>query len=276
MRLDSYYFGIISKVLSPQDKDNASKYQYEYEVIITVDDYAQMPVRCIREDKYGTRDDFEDVVLEAGSKAMVMFPRGDRSLGVIMHSTRSYVVPQDPGLGRHWRNRFNKIVRYIDKNGNYSVTSDQGPNLHVKTNAIVLDDSVGEQIILDKDKKTIFINCKDFTIDVKGNVSMAVAQNSTVSIKGNSSLKVEGNATVDVTGDCSVTAKNLNASIKQSAKVKCKELEATATGNAKIKAAKITLNGESSGITTANGHQNVVDFITGVPVIPSKTVFGDV
>ena len=38
----------------------------------------------------------------------------------------------------------------------------------------------------------------------------------------------------------------------------------------------IELNGAISGITTANSHQGVVDFITGVPVLPSLTVKGDV
>lgn len=42
------------------------------------------------------------------------------------------------------------------------------------------------------------------------------------------------------------------------------------------KAPEIILNEKLSGVTTSNSHFNVVDFITGVEVIPSITTFGDV
>jgi hypothetical protein len=275
-KLDSYYFGMIMEVFAPTAKENASKYQTEYQVLITADDYAQLPVRCIVKDMYGTRDDFEDIILTVGSKVMVCFPRGDRQVGIIQHGTRQYINPQDPKLGRHWRNRFNKIVRYIDKDGNYSVTSDQGPNLHVKVDKIVLDDSVGEQVILDKTAKTIFINCKDFTIDVKQNINMKVGKDSTVAIQGNSQITVQGNATVNITGDLIATAKNIDVTAQQSAKVKCKEGEITASGQLKLNGKKIIQNKEMSGMTTENSHMGLIDLITGVPVVASKTNFGDV
>lgn len=261
MTLDSFYFGMIQAVYDPTKVENASKYQYEYQVVITVDDYASIPVRCIRADASGGHDNFDDLILEVGSKVMVRFPRGDRSLGIIECSTRNYVAPQNPALGVHWRNRFNKIVRYIDKDGNYSVTSDQGPNLHVKTDKVVLDDSVGEQIILDKASKTLFIKADEWKIDLTGNMTMNVAKNSTINVTGDVKVSVKGNAEVDVTGD---------------AKVKAKNIEATAKMNAKVKAKLISLNGEVSGITTENSHFGVVDFLTGVPVNASKTVKGDV
>ena len=269
--LDSYYFGMISEVYDPAHKRNSSKYQYEYQVVVTVEDYAQVPFRCIREDRYGTADDFEDIILTPGTKVMVKFPRGDRSVGVIQHGTRAAVAPMDPKLGRHWRNRFNKIVRYIDKDGNYSVTSDGGPNMHVKVDKIILDDSAGEQIILDKEKKTIFVNCKDFTIEVKQNVTMNVAKDSNIAIKGNANVSVEGDATVAVKGNVKVFGKNVEATAEQNMKAKCKELEAEASGNAKIKAKKIVLN-EDMGEVLTTVTDPVVDTIFGVPTKGVKTV----
>ena len=127
MNLPSYYFGMIDEVYAPDDVRNSSRYQYEYQVLVIGEDYASIPVRCIREDRYGSRDNFEDVILGVAAKVMVMFPRGDKSMGIIQHATRAYVAPQDPTLGVYWANRFNKVVRYIDKDGNYSVTSDAGP-----------------------------------------------------------------------------------------------------------------------------------------------------
>lgn len=44
----------------------------------------------------------------------------------------------------------------------------------------------------------------------------------------------------------------------------------------KLKAPEITFNEKLSGITTANSHMGVVDFITGIQCIPSLTTFGDV
>jgi hypothetical protein len=44
----------------------------------------------------------------------------------------------------------------------------------------------------------------------------------------------------------------------------------------KIDAPEVILGDKLSGITTAQSHFNVVDFITGIQVIPSLKVFGDV
>jgi hypothetical protein len=38
----------------------------------------------------------------------------------------------------------------------------------------------------------------------------------------------------------------------------------------------IILNKQLSGVTTMNGHLGVIDLITGIPVIPSTSTFGDV
>lgn len=44
----------------------------------------------------------------------------------------------------------------------------------------------------------------------------------------------------------------------------------------KIDAPEVILGNKVSGITTANSHFNVIDFITGIECLPSQKVFGDV
>ena len=105
-----------------------------------------------------------------------------------------------------------------------------------------------------------------------------------ITIKANATIKVEKNADITVTENCTLKAKNLTATIEKNAKIECKELEAKASGNAKVEAAgdvkvkgaKIFLNEGGTGITTMQSHQGVIDLITNSPIIPSKTIFGDV
>lgn len=54
------------------------------------------------------------------------------------------------------------------------------------------------------------------------------------------------------------------------------EIEVTTSTKVKVTSPKVELNGAASGITTMNSHQGVVDFITGVPITPSTTVFSDI
>lgn len=240
-KLNSYYFGMITDVYKPTDPENTSKYQYEYRVLITGDDYASIPVHCIRRDETGSRDDFEDLILDVASKVMVKFPRGDRSLGIIECSTRAYPAPQDVSLGRHWRRRFNKLTQMIDKDGNYSIVSDKGPNLHVKTDKIILDDSAGQKITFDKASKTLTIECNEFKVNVVGNATIDVKGNLTASVGGDLQAKVGGKANLEAGGDCDV------------------------------KASKITLNGKAGEVLT-NITDPVVDSIFGQPTQGVKTV----
>lgn len=232
MKLNGYYFGTITNVYEPKDKINSSGYQYQYQVLITADEYAQLPCRCIRGDIFGTNDDFEDVVLEVGAKVMVMFPRGDSSLGIIQGGTRHYPAGQNASLGKHWRNRFNSIVRYIDKDGNYSVTSDSGPSFKLTKNTVELNDSVGEKIVLDKASKTITIDAKDLKINIKNAMS------------------------VTVSGDVTLN---------------CKNVDVTASNNATITAKEINLNGDMGEVLTTKT-MPLVDNITGQPSIGVRNV----
>jgi len=229
--LDSYYFGMIQNVWPPDHVDNSGKYQTEYEVLVTADGYAAIPTRCIREDRFGGQDSFEDIIMAVGDKVMIKFPRGDRSCGVIQHGTRAYVAPQNPAMGQYWMNRFNKVVRYIDKDGNYSVTSDSGPTLQVNTNKIVLDDSTGESIIIDKEAATLTINAKTWQVNI------------------------QGDATIAVTGDTTLTTNKLTA---------------TCQGKAVIQAESVEVQGSNGQVLTTMTDP-VVDSIFGEPTMGVET-----
>jgi hypothetical protein len=241
MLMDSYYFGMITNVYSPTDKENASKYQYEYQVLVIGDDYASIPVRCIRKDEFGSADDFDDVVLEVATKVMVKFPRGDRSLGIITEATRNYPAPMNPVLGKHWRRRFNKVVQIIDKDGNYSVTSDSGPNLQIKPDKIIIDDSKGQKVTFDKASQTLTIECKTLNINVTGDATVNVSGKLNASVGGDMTAKIGGKAKIEAGGDCDVKAGN------------------------------ITLNGKAGKVLTTLTDP-VVDSIFGVPTQGVETV----
>lgn len=107
-------------------------------------------------------------------------------------------------------------------------------------------------------------------IDPNGNIEIMSQGNVTSTVKGNVTQTVDGNVNIKAKGDATVDAGG-KANVKAGA-----DANVTAGGNVNVKGSKITLNGEASGITTANSHFDVVDFISGIPVQPSTTVFGDV
>ena len=102
----------------------------------------------------------------------------------------------------------------------------------------------------------------NITLSTKGNITQTVDGNITQTVKGNVQETIEGTMTASVTGELTVKT-------EADAKV-------TASGNVEVKGSKINLNGSSSGVTTKNSHQGVIDLITGVPVTPSTTVYGDI
>jgi hypothetical protein len=80
-----------------------------------------------------------------------------------------------------------------------------------------------------------------------------------------------GKSTITITPDGTV---KVDASSK--VELNAPEIDLNADSKIGMVSPLISMNGQASGIITANGTQNVVDFITGVPVIPSTTIFGDV
>lgn len=98
-----------------------------------------------------------------------------------------------------------------------------------------------------------------------------------ITTKVDCNIQAKGNMVVGCT-DADITASGkLNAIVKGETNITTQaDCNVTASGKVVVKAAEIDLNGTASGITTANSHQGVIDFITGVPVQPSPTTNGDV
>lgn len=273
--MNKFYFGKVTEVYPPNHPKNKSKYQYEYAILITGDDYSQLPCQAIKNDTSGMIDDYEDEILTQNTNVFVLFPRGDLSMGVIVGGGRFFKSAQDVAKGKYYLKRFNKIEIGIDKDFNYMVKSDSGPFAQVHTNKVELNDSVGESIKLDKDKKVLYINANNIDIVIKTDKDSFA----NITVEGNLNAKVSKTATVQadvmtakVNKTLTANAKDVSITASSSAKVKCKELNAEASGNAKIKAGSISLNGEASPITTEQSHLNVIDLITGVPVNGVKTV----
>jgi type VI secretion system secreted protein VgrG len=283
----SVYIGTIIKSIPPKDKKNATKYEYNYLVQLTIEKMGQSTFPCVKIDDFGAFQNFNDEILSEGSAVIVVFPRNDSRFGIIIGGLRQYKGGSSTSFDSgkfFWKKRYNKFELSIDDNFNYKAESDSGPFLSVKTNQVILDDSVGENLTLDKDKKTTTINTKDLVTNVKNDSKTTIDKNAIIEVKENVTIKIKGNVTLTVDGDVTIKCKNLKAEVKESAEIKSKQLKAKVSGDAEVNASKsvkikspsIELNGGGSGVTTAAGHYNVVDFITGIPCIPSSTITGDV
>ena len=78
-----------------------------------------------------------------------------------------------------------------------------------------------------------------------------------------------GALTITAKGDASITCDNANITASGDTKV-------DTTGTTTITSETIILNKQMSGILTNNSSYGVVDMITGLPLIPSTSTFGDV
>jgi hypothetical protein len=116
--------------------------------------------------------------------------------------------------------------------------------LYAQNNKIIID--ANGVVIEDKNSNKVEMKSGAVNITVNGDAK--------IDASGKADIIAGGKVTVDAGGDADIKA----------------------GGTCKVEATQIQLNGSASGITTATSHQNVIDFITGVPVTPSTTVLGDV
>lgn len=125
-----------------------------------------------------------------------------------------------------------------------------------------------DRITMDTGETTVNIADKwKLNIKPEGTTSLNVADKCKVDILPSGETKIDvgpGKSTITIKPSGEIE-------VKTTSKIK---LDAGAEVD--VKAPIVKLNGQASGITTANSHQNVVDLITCVPVTPSATVFGDI
>lgn len=241
VNLNKIYAGTIEKVFSTKSTDNLYKYQYFYKVKITLDSFSQVPVNCVMSEKFGSKNDFEDTILEVGCRVLVTFLNNDTTLGVILGAIRLHQTPVNSDLGKHYKKRYNDIEEFISSNKNYSLTSlKNNVNFQLNTESIVLDDNLNDKIIIDRTNKKITIECETWNVTVRGN------------------------ATINVSGNANISAKNVNISASGDANL-------TSGGITNVKASIIKLNGAAGSVMT-DVLNPVVDLITGVPSVGVKNV----
>lgn len=274
--MNGIFMGVVEKVLAPNSPQNISKYQYEYTVMVSTENYAQIKViNAIIADSLGQIDDFQEVVLDPGARVLVMFVNQSRTNCVILSGLRNYSKPMTVEQGQRLGKRFNRIETGIDKTNSWYVKSDFGPYARVEPAKIILDDSVGQKVTIDKETKTITIESELWNIDIRKDVTMKVGGNVNATITGNVTMSVGGDVSVDAKG--SLTAKigkNANIEVKENVTAKCKQLDAKVETDATIKAGRtakidakdIQLNGQAGRVLTTITDP-YVDMITGLPSI---------
>jgi hypothetical protein len=270
------FYGVIEEVYSPTNTYNRSKTQYEYKVLITHDAYSQMPVHCTRMDSYGSYHNFEDAILAKGYRVLVQFPREEGTIGVIIGGIRTTINKNIKAEeGYFYRQRFNEIETYINNLGTWQVKSDDGPSITLSKDKIILDDSKNDKITLDKVTKTITIECQDWNVIVRNNATINVSNDAIINVTNNTTLTTK-NLVANTENSTINTTKTTTVNSQQKVVVNANKVDVNAKDSVNIKAGKVNLNGKASGILTENSVDGVIDYITGLPVNPSKTVFGDI
>lgn len=241
LELNKIFLGQVVEVILPQDSRNFYKYQHVYKVKLRLDLFAQTNYYCIKSDAYGSSQNFRDEILDVGSKVFVTFLNEDNSYGIILGASRFHGSATDSSLGKHFKDTFNNVERYISRDNNYSVKSLlSGVNLQVNTKSIILDDASGEKITLDKENKKIIIECETWQVTVKGN------------------------ATINISGNANITASNVDVKANGNTNL-------TSTGVTTVTSSMVNINGASGAVMTDTLNP-VVDFITGVPSIGVQNV----
>lgn len=305
MALHGMYFGIIEEVYPPNHAMNSSKLQYEYRALITCDDYSQIPVKVVRIDPYGSYHNYEDAVLAKGYRVFVQFPRGDRSMGVIMGGSRFNATATDSNAGIIYEHRFNEIIETNDFKGAWMMRSTSGPFIKLEKTKISITDTPikqsgtqnanykaindaaqsittdpfdGEFIVLDKAKGELFINTNELKIVVNKNADVHIRKDSKVVIEGAATISVTKDATITVQGNTNLNvAKNVMADVKGELKAKVGQNATIEVSNkAKIKAKDIELQSDGAGFPLSSllntMSDPLVDLITGVPTEGLETI----
>jgi hypothetical protein len=299
------YLGVIQEVYSPGDPLNASKYQYEYRVLISGDGNAQIPCKCIRMDPYGSYHNYQDAVLSKGYRVFVQFPRGDRSMGVIMGGSRFRQEVQDPKAGIIYEHRFNEVVNTVDFTGAWTTRTTSGTFLKVEKNKVTISDTLiqqpgyqntnfqaqnnaaspvttdpfdGEFIILDKAAGQLWINTNQFKVVVNKNADIHVRADSNVVLDGAATITVGKDANVTVNGNANVNvAKDLQANVTGELKATVgKDATITSSGSVKVSAKDISLQAQGASFPLAalltTTSDPIIDYITGIPTQGTPTI----
>jgi hypothetical protein len=265
-RFIGMFFGTIQKVYKPSDSKNVNKHQYEYDVVITMEPYCQIPVRCIKNDpSCGSSVNFEDEILDTGQRVFVEFPLADRTMGVIVGGSRSLflgTVEEDI----KWIKCFNLFEQKVDKDGVWEVKSYLDP----------LKVTVGGNISINKQKVRIGDNK---TLSALEDYIEFDGASGKITIKaGTWEVSVLQSANITVIGDVSIKCKNANVVSTGTVDVKAQTVNVTALKEINLKSAS-AVNIDSASISMNKGLGQVITtlsqptcYVTGLPFMGSTTV----
>lgn len=265
-RNNSLRLGVITNIYPISDFNNFSKLSTEYDVSVfeqnedrgsTIITYKN----CISSDPLGSIADFLD-------KNLRNMTQNENSLGVLNTSNQNGAtvlllcldgVSEKAVIigGLPHPDRANTLLNnqpYLE--GEYN-----GVNIKVNTDGSTALTFNGAT---DNDGVPTDSSQGPTTFQIKTDGSFEF-MHSTVDILADKS----GALTITAKGDASITCDNANITASGDTNLKT-------TGTTTITSETIVLNKQMTGITTAQSHQQVIDFITGIPVMPSLTVFGDV
>lgn len=263
--LNYMYQGVVSKVIPPTDSASLTKYQYEYEVVVTLDKGVQQIYKCICMDGlFGSPIDFEDRILDQNYRVFVMFPRGQPQLGVIVGGSRKAKIKQKKqGRGPRYLKHFREVEQEITSQGELflrTLDADEGP-----TASQIKLTKENLELTSNEDKSTNYIKLDQSTesITIKtGQLEITVQKNSEITISGNAKLTVRGSVNLECE-DATVKAKTITAEAN-TATVK-------ATQSLKIDSMKVVVAGDEGQVLTTMTQPNC--YISGAPFVGSKKVF---
>lgn len=178
-------------------------------------------------------------------------------LGQLTHPDRkTTLTSEDPRL----EGEYNGVNIKVEKDGSCKLTfrgatNSEGTPTNASQGNTTIAVEVDGTVQLQNEKVTFRMDRSAGTATLTASMDVNIqCANAKIDASGKVDINSGGETNVKAGGDCNVTA----------------------GGKAVVKASAIELNGASSGITTKNSHQGVIDFITGVPVQPSTTVKSDV
>lgn len=245
----------VTKVVKPEDIENRSQKQFEYDLLAFGEAGSRTALqRAVWMDQFADEDDYEYRTLRPGTRVVVALPKGEMLAPIIIGCLRSADYTQDPADGMNWTRRFQEIVTNINRFGEWSVTSDDGPNIRIEKQIVHLGDGEKQSVIIDKENKKITIDAGDFDVTVTGN------------------------ATINVTGAVTLNCESADVIASKNITAKCKDLDVKASGKTKIKASKdVEIDGKKVKMNKGTGKVITTEtqpscYVTGIPFKGSETV----
>jgi hypothetical protein len=262
-KLSGLYYGSITKVIPPNSKESLTKYQYEYDVYLTIDNYAQQTYRCtVMDGWFGSPIDYADHVLDQDYRVLVMFAQGLPHIGVIMGGSRKAEIKPKVTDGPSFLQHLRQTETEITPDGTYAVRTLDGETGPVASEILLTPDDITltadkvtglNEIKIDNANDAVTIKCGDLKITVRGD--------NTVTIAGDATLKVAGDVNLTC-GNANVKAKKLKADVLTA--------EIKASQSVKIDAMQISLAGDEGMVLTTMTQPTC--YVTGAPFVGSSKV----